>query len=90
MAPAADEPHRLFRYAQKLLDAFHPLVCQVFGMDDNDGRLAALGNQIEPHDGFAAAGGGTQGAEIFGTHFRDGLKLERFQPTLEFIIAFGQ
>ena len=68
----------------------HPLVRQVFGVHDDDRRLAALGNQIESHDSFTAAGGGTQRPEILDTHFRDRVKLERFQLALKFKRGSGK
>ena len=52
-------------------------------MHHHHGRLSPLGDQIEPHHGFAAACGRAQRPEVSLDHAGDGFALEGFQGAVE-------
>ena len=62
---------------------FDPLQRQIFGVNDDHGRLSPDGNDVKGHDGLAAASRCTQRAEIPRQHLIDGLFLKCLQLTVE-------
>ncbi len=60
----ADQSHLIRRDTQKLFDALDPLKGKILGVHHHHGRLAPLGDQKEPNDGFSTSRGRTQCTEI--------------------------